>query len=107
VLRKRKPPYARRWLAHQPPGSVRVYTGDKAWDRARKHHQPALVAPSDIPPNTLNWSFLAGRDALVVQHGDCSVEHLQHVAEALVRAGVEPVVVLREPDHQIAVFRHG
>lgn len=107
TARKPKPPFAHRWLVRQPAGSVKVFAGKEAWDRARKNKGGALVAPLDRSPAELDWSFLAGHDVLLLQFGACPVEHLQRVAEILVCTGIEPVVVLPEAGRRIVVFRHG
>ena len=106
-MRRRRPSYARRWLAVRPAGSVRILVGKRAWQRARDRYLPVLIIPLDIDPNTLDFSFLRGRDSVLIQAGECPRDRLQQVAEAIVRAGVTPVVVLPEPDRRVVVFRHG
>lgn len=103
-MRRRRPPFANRWLAGRPLGSVRIFIGSVAWQRARDSRVPALVAPLDVNPSSLDWGFLHGRDAILIQCGRLPGEYLQETGERLVRAGVSPVVVILEGGRSV-VFK--
>lgn len=114
TLPRRHPPYGRllterlrdpqgwhRWWGTAPDGrhvSIWVLVGPSAWETARAWIDTRLlaVAPPTENPGLFDWHMLAGHPPVVVWScGIVSQDELDCLAAALIRDGVERLVVLR------------
>ena len=90
----RLPPFAKQFQP-VPRTGVQVAIGPGAWEFAKKHCHPIMVLSDEASPDDFQWPS-DGRSALIYERGEYSDERLDSLAHALLKAGANSVVAIRE-----------
>ena len=89
------PPYGRQFIDNPPSAGLWVAVGPGAWNLAKSKPFPVVVLPIDKRPCDYEWPSVAGA-ALIFETGSLNDKLLHELAQALVLAGANSVVAIRE-----------
>ncbi len=89
-----RPAYYKDYIEN-PRGGIRVALGPQAWEFAKKQYNPTMVLPEDEIPSDRDWPS-DGQPALIYERGEYNDERLDSLAHALLKAGANSVVAIRE-----------